>query len=74
MLKSTVYDMRLLFQLQLSEWWLNTAYLEFRSPVVVWSSPGLVYPKRTFKSMADQLTYAANTIAAAVSYKNLIDE
>lgn len=42
-----------------SNWWLNCAYLQYRDPVVVWSSPGLVYPKRTFTSFNDQINYAA---------------
>lgn len=58
----------------LSEWWLNCAYLEFRKPVVVWSSPGLVYPLKTFNRTADQLTYAANLIKAALSFKEVIDQ
>lgn len=58
----------------LSDWWLNTAYLEFRDPVVVWSSPGLVFPIRKFKLEADQLMYAANMIKAALSYKSIIDQ
>ncbi|KAK7593027.1 hypothetical protein V9T40_007779 [Parthenolecanium corni] len=58
----------------LSDWWLNCAYLEFRKPVVVWSSPGLVFPMQTFGSVADQLTYAANMVKAALSYKEIIDE
>lgn len=62
------------FFLQLSDWWLNCAYLEFRKPVVVWSSPGLVFPMQTFGSVADQLTYAANMVKAALSYKEIIDE
>ncbi|CAH2104729.1 unnamed protein product [Euphydryas editha] len=57
----------------LEEWWLNTAYLEYRDPVVVFSSPGLVFPFRKFNSQIDQLTYAAKTLLAALDYKALID-
>uniref|UniRef100_A0A8C4KJW1 Carnitine O-acetyltransferase n=1 Tax=Dromaius novaehollandiae TaxID=8790 RepID=A0A8C4KJW1_DRONO len=32
----------------LSDWWLKTAYLEYRLPVVVHSSPGVVLPKQDF--------------------------
>ncbi|XP_045459314.1 carnitine O-acetyltransferase-like [Melitaea cinxia] len=57
----------------LEEWWLNTAYLEYRDPVVVFSSPGLVFPFRKFNSQKDQLMYAAKTLLAALDYKSLID-
>lgn len=58
----------------LSEWWLNTAYLDFRWPVVVWSSPGLVFPLQEFKNLDDQLNYAAKLIAGALDYKIMVDE
>uniref|UniRef100_A0A8C7E6C4 Carnitine O-acetyltransferase n=1 Tax=Naja naja TaxID=35670 RepID=A0A8C7E6C4_NAJNA len=32
----------------LSDWWLKTAYLEYRLPVVIHSSPGVVLPKQDF--------------------------
>ncbi|KAM3959049.1 carnitine O-Acetyl-Transferase isoform 2-T2 [Aphomia sociella] len=57
----------------LEEWWLNTAYLEYRDPVVVYSSPGLVFPFRKFNTQNDQLKYAAKTLLAALEYKDLID-
>ncbi|XP_022123060.2 carnitine O-acetyltransferase isoform X1 [Pieris rapae] len=57
----------------LEEWWLNTAYLEYRDPVVVFSSPGLVFPLRKFSNQTEQLEYAAKTLLAAVNYKSLID-
>lgn len=57
----------------LEDWWLNTAYLEYRDPVVVYSSPGLVFPFRKFQTQNDQLKYAAKTLLASLSYKSLID-
>ncbi|KAG8267149.1 hypothetical protein J6590_057720 [Homalodisca vitripennis] len=57
----------------LAEWWLNTAYLEFRSPVVVYSSPGLVMPQQEFESGDDQLHFAAQLILAVLDFKSLID-
>ncbi|XP_049691760.2 carnitine O-acetyltransferase isoform X1 [Helicoverpa armigera] len=57
----------------LEDWWLNTAYLEYRDPVVVYSSPGLVFPFRKFETQDDQLHYAAKTLLAALEYKSLID-
>ncbi|RVE41560.1 hypothetical protein evm_013794 [Chilo suppressalis] len=57
----------------LEEWWLNTAYLGYRDPVVVFSSPGLVFPFRKFKTQYEQLQYAAKTLLAVLDYKALID-
>ncbi|KAB0797511.1 hypothetical protein PPYR_08504 [Photinus pyralis] len=58
----------------LEEWWLNTAYLGFRYPVVVHSSPGQSIPFETFESEDDRLTYTSKLILAALSYKMIIDE
>ncbi|KAK9888430.1 hypothetical protein WA026_000678 [Henosepilachna vigintioctopunctata] len=58
----------------LSEWWDNTAYLEYRDPVTVFSSPGLVYPLQEFSNEGERLTYAAKMILGAVDYKILIDK
>ncbi|BES89268.1 carnitine O-acetyltransferase activity [Nesidiocoris tenuis] len=57
----------------LEEWWINTAYLEYRDPVVVFSSPGLLFPPKKFANLDDQLDTAAKLAIAAVSYKALID-
>lgn len=45
-----------------SNWWLNCAYLQYRDPVVVWSSPGIVMPKRKFETMEERLKYAGQVI------------
>ncbi|KAJ8726301.1 hypothetical protein PYW07_000999 [Mythimna separata] len=57
----------------LEDWWLNTAYLEYRDPVVVYSNPGLVFPFRKFQNQNEQLKYAAQTLLAAMEYKSIID-
>lgn len=57
----------------LADWWLDSAYLGFRSSVVVWSSPGLVLPFEQFKDEQDWLTYTAKLVLAAVDYKLQID-
>lgn len=58
----------------LADWWLNAAYLDFRLPVVVYSSPGLYFPRQKFETEADRLKYAAKVILAASDYKVLIDK
>lgn len=45
-----------------SNWWLNCAYLQYRDPVVVWSSPGLVYPQRKFTTIDDKIRYAGQVV------------
>ncbi|KAG8228401.1 hypothetical protein J437_LFUL003874, partial [Ladona fulva] len=57
----------------LAEWWLNIAYLDYRLPVTVYSSPGLVFPLQKFSSTEDKLNYAAKMIAGALDYKQLLD-
>lgn len=56
----------------LADWWLNNAYLGYRDPVVVYSSPGLVFPFEDFVNETDRLTYTAQLILAAVEYKKAI--
>ncbi|KAK5646739.1 hypothetical protein RI129_005203 [Pyrocoelia pectoralis] len=58
----------------LEEWWLNTAYLGFRYPVVVHSSPSQSIPFETFNSEDDRLLYTSKLILAALSYKMIIDQ
>uniref|UniRef100_A0A1B0CHY9 Putative carnitine o-acyltransferase crot n=1 Tax=Lutzomyia longipalpis TaxID=7200 RepID=A0A1B0CHY9_LUTLO len=57
----------------LAEWWLKTAYLGYRDPVVVWSSPGIVFPERKFTSQRDRLAFAAKVITASLKFKEEID-
>lgn len=56
-----------------SNWWLNCAYLQYRDPVVVWSSPGIVMPQRKLETMDDRLRYAAQVVYASMQFKRLID-
>ncbi|XP_038600981.1 carnitine O-acetyltransferase isoform X1 [Tachyglossus aculeatus] len=57
----------------LSEWWLRTAYLEYRQPVVIHSSPGLVLPKQDFVDLQGQLRFAAKLIEGILDFKAMID-
>ncbi|XP_010019209.1 PREDICTED: carnitine O-acetyltransferase [Nestor notabilis] len=57
----------------LSDWWLKTAYLEYRLPVVVHSSPGLVLPKQDFLDRQGQLRFAAKLIEGILDFKSMID-
>lgn len=58
----------------LSDWWMNAAYLDCRGPLVVWSSPGLVFPLQEFRTLDDQLNFAAKVIAGTLDYKIMVDQ
>uniref|UniRef100_A0A8D0L9N8 Carnitine O-acetyltransferase n=1 Tax=Sphenodon punctatus TaxID=8508 RepID=A0A8D0L9N8_SPHPU len=57
----------------LSDWWLKTAYLDYRLPVVVHSSPGVVLPKQDFLDRQGQLRFAAKLIEGVLDFKTMID-
>ncbi|XP_022693330.1 carnitine O-acetyltransferase-like isoform X1 [Varroa jacobsoni] len=57
----------------LSGWWLKGAYLGYRNPVVVYSSPAMVMPRQEFRSPKDQLAYTASLIQAVLDFKAHID-
>ncbi|XP_063424764.1 carnitine O-acetyltransferase-like [Mytilus trossulus] len=58
----------------LSEWWASVAYLEFRNPVVIHVSPGIVLPKQNYTDTEGQLRYAAKLVAGVLDYKIMVDE
>ncbi|KAL6042185.1 hypothetical protein STEG23_001885 [Scotinomys teguina] len=57
----------------LSEWWLKTAYLQYRQPVVIYSSPGVMLPKQDFVDLQGQLRFAAKLIEGVLDFKSMID-
>lgn len=57
----------------LAEWWLVAAYLTWRSPVVVYSNPGLYFPGQPFRGADDWLKYSAKVTSAALKYKQMVD-
>uniref|UniRef100_A0A674NR92 Carnitine O-acetyltransferase a n=1 Tax=Takifugu rubripes TaxID=31033 RepID=A0A674NR92_TAKRU len=57
----------------LSEWWVQVAYLTYRLPVVVHSSPGLVLPCMNFRDKRGQIRFAAKLIAGVLDFKTIID-
>lgn len=57
----------------LSEWWVQVAYLDYRLPVVVHSSPGLVLPRMNFSDKQGQIRFAAKLIAGVLDFKTMID-
>ncbi|XP_070706756.1 carnitine O-acetyltransferase [Pempheris klunzingeri] len=57
----------------LSEWWVQVAYLEYRMPVVIHSSPGLVLPRMNFSDKQGQIRFAAKLISGVLDFKTMID-
>lgn len=57
----------------LSEWWVQVAYLDYRLPVVVHSSPGLVLPHMNFNDKQGQIRFAAKLISGVLDFKTMID-
>uniref|UniRef100_A0A8C2DCG3 Choline/carnitine acyltransferase domain-containing protein n=1 Tax=Cyprinus carpio TaxID=7962 RepID=A0A8C2DCG3_CYPCA len=57
----------------LSDWWLQTAYLDYRMPVVIHSSPGVILPRTEFSDRQGQMRYAAKLIAGVLDFKSMID-
>uniref|UniRef100_A0A9L0SDZ3 Carnitine O-acetyltransferase n=1 Tax=Equus caballus TaxID=9796 RepID=A0A9L0SDZ3_HORSE len=57
----------------LSEWWLKTAYLQYRQPLVIYSSPGVMLPKQDFVDLQGQLRFAAKLIEGVLDFKAMVD-
>ncbi|XP_031433194.1 carnitine O-acetyltransferase isoform X2 [Clupea harengus] len=57
----------------LSDWWLKVAYLDYRMPVVVHSSPGVVLPRMEFNDRQGQMRFAAKLISGVLDFKTMID-
>ncbi|XP_063233966.1 carnitine O-acetyltransferase-like isoform X1 [Bacillus rossius redtenbacheri] len=58
----------------LAEWWVRAAYLGFRLPVEVHSSPGIQLPHQSFASQDCHLSFAAHFILGTLDYKRILDE
>ncbi|XP_019640774.1 PREDICTED: carnitine O-acetyltransferase-like [Branchiostoma belcheri] len=57
----------------LDDWWLHTAYLDNRLPVVIHVNPGIVCPPQDFNGKTEQLQFAAKLVAGVLDYKVQID-
>uniref|UniRef100_A0AAQ5XGV8 Choline/carnitine acyltransferase domain-containing protein n=1 Tax=Amphiprion ocellaris TaxID=80972 RepID=A0AAQ5XGV8_AMPOC len=57
----------------LSEWWMQSAYLDCRMPVAVYTSPGVVLPQMRFHDRQGQMRFAAKLIAGVLDFKKMID-
>lgn len=70
---SCVYSLIFIFY-QLSDLWLDAAYLDYRSPVVVNVSPSVLFPQYDFRGAKGQVEHAAKLIAGVLDYKIDIDK
>ncbi|KAG7332125.1 hypothetical protein KOW79_003959 [Hemibagrus wyckioides] len=57
----------------LSDWWMQSAYLDSRMPVPVYTSPGVVLPQMHFQDRQGQIRFAAKLIAGVLDFKRMID-
>ncbi|XP_004072579.1 carnitine O-acetyltransferase isoform X1 [Oryzias latipes] len=57
----------------LSEWWMQSAYLDCRMPLAVYTSPGVVLPRLHFQDRQGQMRFAAKLIAGVLDFKRMID-
>ncbi|KAF6729922.1 Carnitine O-acetyltransferase [Oryzias melastigma] len=57
----------------LSEWWMQSAYLDCRMPLAVYTSPGVVLPRMHFQDRQGQMRFAAKLIAGVLDFKRMID-
>uniref|UniRef100_A0A8C2DCI6 Carnitine O-acetyltransferase n=1 Tax=Cyprinus carpio TaxID=7962 RepID=A0A8C2DCI6_CYPCA len=49
------------------------SYLDYRMPVVIHSSPGVILPRTEFSDRQGQMRYAAKLIAGVLDFKSMID-
>ncbi|XP_026125578.1 carnitine O-acetyltransferase isoform X1 [Carassius auratus] len=57
----------------LSDWWMQSAYLDSRMPVAMYTSPGVVLPKMHFHDRQGQMRFASKLIAGVLDFKSMID-
>ena len=63
-----------LYTIQFSDWWLDMAYLGYRAPLPVWSSPGIIMPPQDFSDSDEKwLSFTARLVEAVLDYKRKID-
>ena len=58
----------------LADWWIENAYLKYRSPLILFSSPAYFLPRQAIANEDDHFRLAASAISAALKYRQLIVE
>ncbi|XP_075149226.1 carnitine O-Acetyl-Transferase isoform X3 [Haematobia irritans] len=54
--------------------WMKTAYLGYRDPVTIYSSPGMTFPLISFKNFDEYISYTAKLIMAMIKFKKRVDD
>ncbi|XP_064554014.1 carnitine O-acetyltransferase-like [Drosophila montana] len=57
----------------LTERWINVTFLRHRSPLTVYSSPCMAFPKQHFRSTFEFLDFTAKAIYAMCEFNNLVE-
>ncbi|KAH8345402.1 hypothetical protein KR067_004144, partial [Drosophila pandora] len=52
--------------------WLKTAYLKYRSPVTVFVSPGMTFPRQKFNDSESFIKYASKVIFGLGEFNNMV--
>ncbi|KAH8292761.1 hypothetical protein KR054_000363, partial [Drosophila jambulina] len=56
----------------LADRWLKAAYLQYRSPVTVFVSPGMTFPRQYFKDEHDFVAYTSKVIFGLGEFNDLV--
>lgn len=56
----------------MNEWWLKAAYLGYRLPVIVHSSPGTIAPSQKFQNLDEMHSFAARLIEGVCKYDAMV--
>lgn len=56
----------------MNEWWLKAAYLGYRLPVIVHSSPGTIAPPQKFQTPDEMHSFAARLIEGVCKYDAMV--
>ncbi|XP_013101090.2 carnitine O-acetyltransferase isoform X2 [Stomoxys calcitrans] len=54
--------------------WMKTAYLGYREPVTIYSSPGMTFPLMNFKNLDEYYSYTSKLIMAMIKFKKRVDD
>lgn len=55
------------------DWWVDKAYLEGRDPLIIWSNPGLTFPKIDVPSGRESVVkYAAQLIMGVLDFRQFL--
>ncbi|KAH8376864.1 hypothetical protein KR093_001782, partial [Drosophila rubida] len=57
----------------LAQRWLVNAYLKYRDPVTVYTSPGMTFPYHKFNDMSEFVKYTATVIHGLGEFKGIVD-